>query len=136
MKTLPTFSQGGILSAKTLTALSQNIMRSNLAMGKGVLSGLELSKGKGLHVEVSAGEFQASAHDACPGFSVKLPKNSVRFLWIEANDQEGAVPDHQLTPTAEEFATNYVCLGKITTADAVKEISDEGRQSFGWKLKP
>lgn len=136
MKTLPDFRKGGLLQAETLTALVRNIERTNLAAGKGVLSGLDMTPGTGLSVNVSAGEFQASAHDSTPAFSVPLPPNKFVYVWIEANDEDNTPPNADWTEAATDYGTNWVCLGRVTTGENSVSIdpSKSGRQTYGSKL--
>ncbi|MGV3616093.1 MAG: hypothetical protein ACO1SV_12225 [Fimbriimonas sp.] len=107
----------GIFNA-VLDALELWAMRQ----GKGVLSGLELSAGTGLEVEISAGSLLGLKAVSIDLQTFALGASQTRYIWI---DEAGAVTSS--SDDTDPGGTS-VCLGLVTTSgSAVTLITKAGR---------
>lgn len=112
--------------------LSQQIWNDNAAAierfasavgGRGVASGLELSAGDGLQVEVSAGLVVTggSARQTALIYATVPPSNS-KYVWV---DEEGTIA---FSDSASDLGGSNVCLGRVfSDADSITSVTTEGR---------
>ncbi len=92
------------------------------AIGRGVISGLELSIGDDLEVDIAAGAMTGLKAVELDAQSFELPASSTGWVWIE----EDGTP--QFTATYTDPGGTAVCLGYAETdADSVTLVSTDGR---------
>lgn len=125
---------GGTLKASDLNAISKQVMRANLAAGKGIVSGLEIASGTGLKVNVSAGEFIAQVQDeARQPFTTPVPANYEGYLWIQGNDNPADQPECLIQATDADPGSTFVCLGHFVSGANSVTVDEAGRKLFGWR---
>jgi hypothetical protein len=138
--TLPTDFANRTLTAADMIAYSKQIMASNLAHGKGVTNGLNLSPGPSPStVHVTAGGFGTQIHtDVALDFDATIPHPFEGYLWIQAGNYGTSPPNVETTPTSDDFDSNWVCLGAVSSdsSGAVTVDESNGRMLFGNALMP
>lgn len=96
-------------------------------LGRGVLSGLELSDGGGFDLDVSDGYLNTTRTVAVAALSYTLPPSVTRWVWI---DEDGAIT---LTASTTYPGGQVVCLGKVVTdGSGIDSISGDGRMKSLW----
>lgn len=95
-------------------------------VGRGVLSGLAITAGSGLTLNIAAGTIWANGLVALDADTATCPNNVTRFVWI---DSEGLVT---FTATSTDIGGEAVCLGQVVTSGgSITSVSDTGRVDLG-----
>lgn len=120
------------LNEDYLASVSKNIMASNLASGKGVVSGLSISAGPGLILNVAAGVFTAQIQFSVPSaFTLTVPASYSGLVWVQA-PATGTVPD-ALFQNSDPGST-YVCVGYVAASgSAITGVDASQAQQYGSK---
>jgi hypothetical protein len=137
MTQYPTIRDGDVLSARLFTDTFRNLMAANLANGKGVVSGCEVTSGdKPGYVNVSPGAFMASAHDEIHRpLAFQIGTNANGYLWVQADDDLDDDPLLETQATDADPGDIWVCLGHVSSdASGVVTVTTDGRREYGWKL--
>lgn len=124
------------VSGNDFTVTKWNTLISSLesvlteVVGKGVVSGLDLSIGTGLEVNVSNGVTSVLSYNTLTSLSpVTMPASSTRYIWVS---ETGTL---SLTTTSTDPGGNLVCLGKaISGASTITSVSLDGRMQLCMKL--
>jgi len=130
-------TSGVPLSASAYNANVQAWERQSLSMfGCGVLSGLVLSDGGSLDLDVSSGVAQGLEAVAVPGFTGSAPNNVTRYVWLDwtpdaATDPQTYTGSLIFSASSTSPGANLVPLGRVTTvAGAITLITNENRQEL------
>lgn len=118
---------GKLLTQAFFNGILDRIEAQNIYQhGRGVLSGLALSAGSGLTVDVSAGWMLATAPVSVSAVAgTPVPASSTTFLFI---DSSGSVTT---SATSADPGGEVVCLGSVTTdGTAVVSVSTDGRTAL------
>lgn len=116
---------GNLLTQSLFNGILDRIERLNRDLvGRGVMSGLVITAGTGLTVNISAGWAVGVAPTVVAAISASpVPASSTRFVWVDVTT--GSVT---LTLTSTDPGGELVCLGSVTTSGvAVTSISSIGR---------
>lgn len=90
--------------------------------GRGVLSGLGVTAGSGLTLNIAAGTMWANGLVTLDARTATCPNNATNYVWI---DSEGLVT---FTATSTDIGGEAVCLGQVvTSAGAIVSVTDAGR---------
>ena len=88
-------------------------LNSTYSFGRGILSGLTLSAGTGLSLNVAAGTLMGLKAVSISGTSTTVPDASTNYVWI---NESGSFTT---SATTADPGGTYVCLGKVTAAGGV-----------------
>jgi hypothetical protein len=102
-----------------------------VVIGRGVCSGLDLSAGTGLSLNISDGVLNSRSVVSLSNIGkFTCPASATSYVWIS----ETGVVSTTTTPTYP--GGNVVCLGKVVTSgSAITSVSEEGRQNINMTLQ-
>lgn len=115
---------GSTLTQTWMNQILADIERlSRYAGGRGVLTGLALSIGTGLEVDIADGVILGEKATALTGIGpATLPASVTRYIWI---NEGGTI---LLTATDADPGGTYACLGRATSgASAITSVEENGR---------
>lgn len=124
---------GKLLTSAFFDALLARFEQQNIKQhGRGVLSGLAVTAGSGLEIDIAAGWILATSPVQLAAQSgVPVPASSARYVWIDAG---GTVT---LTATPDDIGGEAVCLGSVVTDGiSVVDITHLGKMAVSGSPEP
>lgn len=117
---------GKILTAELYASLLDALELGNIHQGgRGILSGLEISAGTGLTLNIAAGVLRGLKEVTINATAAAMPAASTVYVWI---DEEATVTT---SPTLADPGGTFVCLGKVVSGgSSISSVSTEGRMAL------
>lgn len=97
------------------------------AIGRGVLSGLDLSDEGGLTLGIAAGIAHGRCANAFDAFEFTVTDNATNYIWL---DEDGTITE---SASSADPGGYLVCLGRVTAASGnITTVETTGRMSL-WR---